>query len=126
MTTDGKAEEIRTTVAERARQRAWREAERAISVVLADPEVERLRALIEQEEAAAGRGLRDELQAFQDQYDHAVRTGDVAALAVLCPGKHARWGRICVLTTGHQDELPHWGTTPDGPVAWIGSAPDDD
>lgn len=48
MTTDGKAEEIRTTVAGRARQRAWREAERAISAVLADPEVQRLQALIEQ------------------------------------------------------------------------------
>lgn len=49
MTTDGKAEEIRTTVAGRARQRAWREAERAISAVLADPEVQRLQALIEQD-----------------------------------------------------------------------------
>ncbi|MET8889790.1 hypothetical protein [Streptomyces griseus] len=126
MTTDGKAEEIRTTVAGRARQRAWREAERAISAVLADPEVQRLQALIEQEEVAAGRDLRDELQPFQDRYDHAVQTGDVAALAVLCPGKHGRWGRICVQSAGHETRTSHWGITPDGPVAWIGSAPDDD
>ncbi|MEV6395944.1 hypothetical protein AB0M39_14375 [Streptomyces sp. NPDC051907] len=35
-----------------------------------------------------------------------------------------------VLTTvlgdaGHEDRAPPWGATPEGPVAWIGSAPDD-
>ncbi|MGK3943376.1 hypothetical protein ABK046_33665 [Streptomyces caeruleatus] len=36
-------------------------------------------------------------------------------------------GRICVLDAGHQAEYPHLGTTPEGqPVAWVGSAPDED
>ncbi|MFC9176785.1 hypothetical protein [Streptomyces sp. NPDC057107] len=58
MTTGGadEQERIRTAVAAHARRRAWREAETAISAVLADPEVQRLRALIEQEETRAGRG----------------------------------------------------------------------
>ncbi|MFD7859137.1 hypothetical protein ACFV6B_33460 [Streptomyces microflavus] len=119
-------ERIRTAVAGHARRRAWREAETAISAVLADPEVRRLRALIEQEETRAGRELRAEFQAFQDRYESAVRTGDIGVLAQVCAGKHGRWGRICVQSTGHETRTPHWGITPGGePVAWIGSAPDD-
>lgn len=123
----GAAQEARTraAVAAHARHRAWREAEAAISAVLADPEVKRLQALIEQEEIEAGRELRDRFQAFQDRYEHAAHTGDAAVFAAVCPAKHGRWGRICVLTAGHEHRLLHWGVTPDGPVAWTGSAPDD-
>ncbi|MCX4657404.1 hypothetical protein AB0N79_36370 [Streptomyces microflavus] len=117
---------IRRAVAGHARRRAWQEAESRMGAVLADPQVQRLRTLIEQEETRAGREHRDEFQASQDRYEHAVRTGDVTALASLCPGKHGKWGRICVLTAGHEDRAPHWGTTPAGPIGWIGSAPDDD
>ncbi|MFH8670342.1 hypothetical protein ACH4F3_36565 [Streptomyces anulatus] len=83
--------------------------------------------MIQEEESRAGRELRDELQVFQDQYEIAVRTEDIAALTRVCSGKHGRWGRICTQSAGHEARTPHWGNTPDGdPVAWIASAPDDD
>lgn len=34
-------------------------------------------------------------------------------------------GRVCVLSSGYEERTPHWGLAADGPVAWIGSAPDD-
>ncbi|MET9208246.1 hypothetical protein ABZW38_24255 [Streptomyces bacillaris] len=95
--------------------------EERIAAILADPEVRRIGALIEDEES------RGELQVFQDRYESAVREGDTAVLARVCEGKHGRWGRICVQDTGHETRTPRWGLTPDGaPVAWIGTAPDDD
>ena len=68
------------------------------------------------------------LQPFQDRYDQAVAEGDAARLTGICPGKHGRWGRICVLDDGHEVsmEAPHWGRNSEGqPNAWVGSAPDD-
>ncbi|MFF8747811.1 hypothetical protein [Streptomyces californicus] len=104
-----------------------RRAEERIAAILADPEVQRIGALIQDEETRAGQELHAELQALQDRYETAVRTGDLTVLTQVCEGKHGRWGRICVQDTGHDTRTPHWGTTPDGtPVAWIGSAPDDD
>ncbi|MFI7236849.1 hypothetical protein [Streptomyces cyaneofuscatus] len=94
--------------------------------MLGDPEVRRIGALVEAEERRAGAELRDEFQVFQDRYEGAVRTGDMAVLARVCPGKHGSWGRVCVLTAGHGDRTPHWGATLQGPIAWIGSAPDED
>ncbi|MFJ9891613.1 hypothetical protein ACIQRW_38010 [Streptomyces sp. NPDC091287] len=117
---------IRAAVAGYARRRAWAEAEAVLTEVLADPEVRRIGGLIDVEEHRSGMELRDEFQVFQDRYALAVRGGDVALLAGVCAGKHGRWGRICVLSAGHEDRAPHWGTTVEGPVAWIGSAPDDD
>lgn len=122
----GEVERVRTAVAGHIRRRVWGEAEAVIGAVLADPGVQRLRGLTEREELRLGRELRDELQIFQDRYEHAVRTGEMAVLAGVCPGRHGRWGRICVLSAGHETRAPHWGITPDGPIAWIGSAPDDD
>ncbi|MCQ1582556.1 hypothetical protein ABZV81_34140 [Streptomyces parvus] len=102
-------------------------AEQRIAAILSDPEVQRIGALIQDEETRGGRELRDELQVFQDRYETAVHTGDIAVLTQVCEGKHGRWGRICVQSTGHETRTPHWGITPNGePVAWIGSAPDDD
>ncbi|ROV68788.1 hypothetical protein [Streptomyces globisporus] len=102
-------------------------AEQRIAAILSDPEAQRIGALIQDEEARGGRELRDELQVFQDRYETAVHTGDIAVLTQVCEGKHGRWGRICVQSTGHETRTPHWGITPHGePVAWIGSAPDDD
>jgi hypothetical protein len=98
----------------------------AITTVLADPEVQRLRDLIDQEEQSAGRELRDRFQVFADRRDQAVRDGDLDTLTRICPAKHGRWGRACVLTTGHDDTAPHWGITPTGPLAWLGTAPDDE
>ncbi|MGW5296168.1 hypothetical protein [Streptomyces bacillaris] len=117
---------VRAAVAGHVRRRVWAEAEAVFGAVLADPEVRRIGALVEVEEARSGVELRDEFQVFLDRYEHAVRTGDVAVLAQVCPGKHGRWGRVCVLTAGHKERAPHWGLTVDGPVAWVGSAPDDD
>ncbi|WP_097868529.1 hypothetical protein [Streptomyces sp. rh34] len=101
--------------------------EERIAAILSDPEVQQIGTLIQDEESRSGRELRDKLQAFQDRYEIAVRTGDIAALTQVCTGKHGRWGRICTQRAGHETHAPHWGITPDGePVAWIGSAPDDD
>lgn len=117
---------MRAAVAGHVRWRAWAEAEEVIGAVLADPEVRRIGVLIEAEELRAGAEFQEEFRVFQGRYEEAVRTGDVAVLARVCSGKHGRWGRICVLTAGHQERVPHWGTTVGGPVAWIGSAPDGD
>ncbi|MER6721773.1 hypothetical protein [Streptomyces halstedii] len=117
---------VRAAVAGHVRRRAWEEAEAVLTAVLGDPEVRRVGALVEEEERRAGAELEGGLKVFQDRYACAVRTGDVGLLAGVCPGKHGRWGRICVLEAGHEDWVPHWGVAPEGPVAWIGSAPDDD
>ncbi|MEU9547099.1 hypothetical protein [Streptomyces mirabilis] len=103
-------------------------AEKAISVVLADPQVQRVRAQVQEAETRFGLQLRAHLQPFQDRYDQAVRDGDTVMLIRICLGKHGRWGRICVLDEGHETSMeePHWGYNSDGqPVAWGGSAPDD-
>ncbi|MER7701220.1 MULTISPECIES: hypothetical protein [unclassified Streptomyces] len=128
MSGDGVEEaRVRAAVAGHVRRRAWAEAEAVLTAVLDDPEVRRSGALVEEEERRAGAELRGGFQAFQDRFAYAVRTGDVALLAGVCAGEHGRWGRICVLTAGHEGRAPHWGITPDaGPIAWIGSAPDDD
>lgn len=129
MTGDG-SEEQRVQAAVRRHRlemdAVW--AEKAISVVLADPQVQRVRAQIQEEETQSGLELRARLQPFQDRYDRAVREGDMAVLTAICPGKHGRWGRICVLDEGHEASMeePHWGRNSDGqPIAWVGSAPDD-
>ncbi|MEU6957625.1 hypothetical protein [Streptomyces sp. NPDC045714] len=122
----GEEVRVRAAVAGHARRRAWAEAGAVLGVVLGDPEVRRIGALVEEEERRAGAELRDGFQVFRDRYAHAVRTGDVILLAGVCAGKHGRWGRICVLSAGHEERAPHWGSTVEGPVAWIGSAPDDD
>ncbi|RNG30451.1 hypothetical protein [Streptomyces botrytidirepellens] len=48
-------------------------AEKAISIVLADPQVQRVRAQIQEAETRFGLELRARLQPFQDRYDQAVR-----------------------------------------------------
>ncbi|OKJ06901.1 hypothetical protein AMK21_32295 [Streptomyces sp. CB00316] len=127
MSGDGVEEaRVRTAVAGHARRRAWAEGGAVFTAVLGGAEVRRVGALVEEEERRAGAELEVEFRVFRDRYAYAVRTGDVELLAGVCAGKHGRWGRICVLEAGHEDRAPHWGTTAEGPVAWIGSAPDDD
>ncbi|MFE1841693.1 hypothetical protein [Streptomyces sviceus] len=107
-------------------RRAW-ETETALNAVMSDPEVQRLKEEIEELEASLARELSPMLRRFQERYDRAVQDADLDVLNRSCPGKHGRWGRICVLDAGHQAEYPHLGTTPEGqPVAWVGSAPDED
>lgn len=118
---------VAAAVEEHARRRARWEAETTLAAVLADPEVRRLGEEIERTEALLGEELRPHFQPYRDRYDRAVREADLDTLTRTCPGKHGRWGRICVLDTGHDSTAPHWGTTTEGrPVAWVGSAPDDD
>ncbi|MEU5190972.1 hypothetical protein AB0G83_28050 [Streptomyces klenkii] len=118
---------VAAAVEEHARRRAWWEAETAIAAVVSDPEVRRLGEEIERAEALLGEELRPRFQSFRDRYDRAVREAELDTLTRTCHGKHGRWGRICVLDTGHDSTAPHWGTTAEGhPVAWVGSAPDDD
>ncbi|MYS33533.1 hypothetical protein K388_05864 [Streptomyces sp. KhCrAH-43] len=104
-----------------------REAETTILVLLADPEVRRLGEEIRLEELRLGLHLRARYGALQDRRERAVREGDHAVLQRVCPAKHGQWGRICVLDAGHESADPHWGVNAEGqPVAWVGSAPDDD
>lgn len=117
---------VAAAVEAHARRRAWWEAEAAIAAVVSDPEVRRLGEEIDRAEALLGEELRPEFQHFRDRYDRAVREADLDALTRTCPGKHGRWGRVCLLDTGHESTAPHWGITAEGhPVAWVGSAPDD-
>ncbi|MFB7763278.1 hypothetical protein [Streptomyces xiamenensis] len=134
MARSGEEQQMRETARRRgavrrhARNSRFAEAEKIISFVLADPQVRQVRERIEAAETELGAELRARLQPFQDRYEQAVREGDTAALTGVCPGKHGRWGRICVLPDGHHASIeePHWGHTSDGhPIAWVGSAPDD-
>ncbi|MFD7954390.1 hypothetical protein ACFV4X_12935 [Streptomyces ardesiacus] len=103
-----------------------REAEATIQVLLAAPEVRRLGEEIRLEEIRLGLHLRPRHEALQNRHDRAVREGDHAVLQRVCPGKHGRWGRICVLDAGHESLDPHWGVNEEGqPVAWVGRALDD-
>jgi hypothetical protein len=104
-----------------------RVARTTIQVLLADPEVRRLGKEIRLEEIRLGLHLRPRYEALQDRHQQALRDGDRAVLQRGCPGKYGRWGRICVLDAGHESEDPHWGVNGGGtPVAWVGSAADDD
>ncbi|MDX3528201.1 hypothetical protein P1P75_17595 [Streptomyces sp. ID05-39B] len=128
MTAAGEERRVQEAVRGHVRNSAFAEAERAISFVLSDPQVQEARAQVEAAETQLGMELCARLQPFQDRYDQAVRDGDADRLAGLCAGKHGRWGRICVLPDGHETSMeePHWGHNSEGqPVAWVGSAPDD-
>lgn len=112
------------------RHAVWRTSwlvETALSAVMSDPEVRRLAGEIEQEEFRLGQELSTRLQPLQERYDRAVADCDVELFSRICPGKHARWGRICFMDADHEmTGEPHWGRTPDGRlIAWVGSAPDD-
>lgn len=110
------------------RNSAFAEAGKVVSFVLTDPQVQQARAQVEVAETQLGIELCARLQPFQDRYDQAVREGEAARLTGICPGKHGRWGRICVLDEGHEISMeePHWGHNSEGqPIAWVGSAPDD-
>ena len=121
------AHRVTEAVQRHARDRAWREAETAIAAVMSDPEVRRLGEEIQREELRLGAELRTRYQTLQGRYDQAVRDFNIDALNGICPGKHGRWGRICVLDEGHEAAELHWGINAEGqPIAWIGTAPDDD
>lgn len=128
MTGDREEQRVQEAVRRHVRTSAFAEAEDVISFVLSDPRVQKVRARIEAAETQIGRELCARLQPFQDRYDQAVRDGNTARLTRICPGKHGRWGRICVLDDGHETSMeePHWGHNSEGrPIAWVGSAPDD-
>ncbi|GGN61339.1 hypothetical protein GCM10012285_60130 [Streptomyces kronopolitis] len=119
---------VQEAVRRHVRTSAFAEAEKVISFVLSDPRVQEVRAQVEAAETQIGRELCARLQPFQDRFEQAVRDGDAAVLAGICPGKHGRWGRICVLDDGHETSIeePHWGYNSEGrPIAWVGSVPDD-
>jgi hypothetical protein len=110
-----------------ARQRVQWETETALNAVMSNPEVQRLKQEIKELEASMARELSPMLQRFQERHDRAVHDADLDLLSRSCPGKHGRWGRICVLDAEHEAEYPHLGTNSEGqPVAWVGTAPDDD
>ncbi|GGR47334.1 hypothetical protein GCM10010497_58310 [Streptomyces cinereoruber] len=128
MTTDGEERCVREAVRQHARNSAFTEAEKTISAVLSDPGVQEARARVEAAERELGTELLARLQPLQDRYDQAVAESDAGLLAGVCPGKHGRWGRICVLGHGPEAALeePHWGRNGEGrPIVWVGSAPDD-
>ncbi|MEU9189423.1 hypothetical protein AB0D14_33760 [Streptomyces sp. NPDC048484] len=124
----GEEQRVQEAVRRHGRERAFAEAEKVISALMSDPGVREAGAQVEAAETELGMELCASLQPFQDRYDQAVRDGDVTRLAGICPGKHGRWGRICVLDDGHETSMeePHWGRNSEGqPIAWVGSAPDD-
>ncbi len=82
----------------------FRRAER-IAAILADPEVQRIGALIQDEETRAGQELHAELQVLQDRYETAVRTGDLTVLTQVCGGEARPVGAH--LRTGHRPRDPH-------------------
>lgn len=128
MTERNEEQPVQEAVRRHVRNSAFAEAEKVISALLSDPGVQEARAQVEAAETQLGMELRAHLQPFQDRYDQAVRDGDAGRLTGLCPGKHGRWGRICVLDEGHEVsmEAPHWGHNSKGqPIAWVGSTPDD-
>jgi hypothetical protein len=128
MTAPEEEQRVQEAVRRHVRNSAFAEAEKVISALLSDPGVQEARAQVEASETELGMELCARLQPFQDRYDQAVRDGDAALLAGICPGKHSRWGRICVLDDGHETSMeePHWGRNSEGrPIAWVGSAPDD-
>jgi hypothetical protein len=128
MTTGDEERHVQEAVRRHARNSPFAEAEKVISSVLSDPGVQAARARVEAVEMELGMELCPRLQPFQDRYDQAVRDGEAAQLTGICPGKHGRWGRICVLDNGHETSMeePHWGHNSEGkPIAWVGSAPDD-
>ncbi|MFD6334246.1 hypothetical protein ACFWGI_32325 [Streptomyces niveus] len=97
--------------------------------MLSSPEVVRAAARIREHELVAGAELRPRFEEFAERYRQAVDSLDYEALGRVCSGKHGEWGRACVLDADHDAAMGglHWGLTPDGtPVAWVGSAPDDD
>ncbi|MFG2097188.1 hypothetical protein [Streptomyces sp. NPDC048612] len=119
---------MQEAVRRHVRNSAFTEAEKVISFVLSNPQVQQVRARIEATETQIGRELCARLQPFHDRYEQAVRDGDAARLTRICPGKHGRWGLICVLDEGHETSMEelHWGNDSEGrPIAWVGSAPDD-
>jgi hypothetical protein len=97
------------------------------TVVMSDPEVQRIGEAIREEEQQIGVLLSEAYQPLVERWERASREGDIKVLSGICPGKHGRHGRICLLDADHDDRGPHWGLTVEGrPVAWVGSAPDDD
>lgn len=124
---NGEAEKRRVAEAVRRHVRASRvrEAEEFLTMLLDDPRARESREELEKEELRGGEEMAGRFPHLRERYDTAERSGDVDVLARICPGKHGRWGRICLLDQDHDGIEPHWGYTPDGvPVAWIGSAPD--
>lgn len=128
MQPDGTEEDrVAAAVRRHARTRTWAEAETFFAAVMADPAVQRLDKEIRAEETRLGLQLRPRYQPLQEQHLQAEREGDLDVLLRRCSGKHGRWGRICVLATGHEPAEPHRGVNrEDEPIAWVGTAPDDD
>ncbi|MFG2095757.1 hypothetical protein [Streptomyces sp. NPDC048612] len=70
--------------------------------MLSDPQAQEVREWRDAAEPQLGTKLCGRLQPFQDRDEQAVREGDAARLTWVCPGRHGRWGRICVLDEGHE------------------------
>lgn len=79
---------MQAAVRRHVRNSAFAKAEKVISFVLSDPQVQQARARIEAAETQLGMELCARLQPFQDRYEQAVREGDAARLTRICPGKH--------------------------------------
>lgn len=99
-----------------------------IEFVMSDPAVRELRQEVEDQEERLGTLMSGMYRAQEERWNQALREADSELLSQICPGKHGRHGRICRLDKGHDSGGdPHWGKTAAGrPVAWLGSAPDDD
>ncbi|MER5988677.1 hypothetical protein [Streptomyces sp. NPDC001787] len=99
-----------------------------IEFEMSDPAVRELRQEVEDQEEHLGTLMSGMYRAQAERWNQALREAGSELLSQICPGKHGRHGRICRLDKGHESGGdPHWGkTAADRPVAWLGSAPDDD
>ncbi|WP_046725329.1 hypothetical protein [Streptomyces xiamenensis] len=124
----GEEQRVREAVRRHERSSTFTEAEKVISAVLSDPQVQQVRARSKAAESELGVELSARLQPFQDRYGQALRESDTAVLTGICPGTHGRWDGPASWTTGtrRRCEEPRWGHTSEGrPIAWVDSAPDD-
>ncbi|MFD7861470.1 hypothetical protein [Streptomyces sp. NPDC059783] len=97
--------------------------------VLSHPAVVQAAARVQEQELLDGVELQPRFSMFADRYHQAVTSADHEALSRTCSAKHGQWGRVCLLDADHEDTTGglHWGLTADGrPIAWVGTAPDDD
>ncbi|MFJ8752202.1 hypothetical protein ACIREO_23140 [Streptomyces sp. NPDC102441] len=116
------------TLRRRNRVRDYPDAHARIELVMSDPAVRDLVQKVGEEEERLGTLLSGIYRTEVARWNEALREADSELLSQICPAKHGRHGRICLLDEGHDSDAgPHWGRTTAGrPVAWLGSAPDDD
>ncbi|MGX1761204.1 hypothetical protein ACWIG5_30520 [Streptomyces lydicus] len=105
-----KEQRVQAALRRHVRTSAFAETEKAISFMLPDPQMQKMRTRIKAAQTQIGKELRSRLRPFQHRYEQTARDGDTARPTLTCPGKHSRRGHIYVLDHGHETsrKQPHW------------------